>query len=65
MLYFYANQKISHILKKIEENGVIILDKNVMIDKEEKNIVFIGEITTREQIGINIPVEEQIEYEFE
>ena len=65
MLYFFANQKISHILKKIEENGVIILDKNVMIDKEEKNIVFIGEITTREQIGINIPVEEQIEYEFE
>ncbi len=65
MLYFIANQKINRILEKIEENGVIILDKNVMIDKEGKNIVFIGEITTREQIGINIPVEEQIEYEFE
>ncbi len=65
MLFFYANQKIDQIIKKIAENGVIILDKNVMIDKEEKNIVFIGEILTREQIGINIPVEEQIDYEFE
>ena len=36
-----------------------------MIEKEEKNIVFIGEIRTREQIGINISVEEQKEYEFE
>lgn len=65
MLFFIANEKIDRILAKIEENGVIILDKNVMIDKEEKNIVFICEITTREQIGINIPVEEQKEYEFE
>jgi len=65
MLFFYANQKINHILKNLEENGVIILDKNVMIDKEEKNIVFISEFYTREQIGITIPVEDQIEYEFE
>lgn len=64
-LFFLANQKINIILKKLEENGVIILDKNVMIDKEEKNIVFIGDIRTREQIGIKIPAEEQIEYEFE
>lgn len=65
ILHFYANQKINQIIKKIKENGVIILNKNVMIDKEEKNIVFIGEITTREQMGINILVEEQIDYEFE
>ena len=65
MLFFYANQKMNQIIKKLEENGVIILDKNVMIDKEEKNIVFIGEVITREQFGINILVEEQIDYEFE
>lgn len=69
MLFFLASKKISPILENFEENGVIILDKNVMIDKEEKNIVFIGEIKTREQIGINkradISAEEQMKYEFE
>ena len=64
-LLWLATQKIEPFLEKLEENGVIILDKNVMIDKKEKNIVFIGEITTIEQFGINIPVEEQLDYEFE
>ncbi len=65
MLFLAAYQKINKILEKMQENGVIILDKNVMIDKKEKYIVFVCDITTREQIGIKIPVEEQIEYEFE
>ena len=64
-IFFWANKKLSPIIEKIEENGVIILDKNVMIDKEGKNIVFIGNINAREQIGINILVEELIENEFE
>ncbi len=65
MLKFIANQKLSHFIEKLEENGVIILDKNVIIDKREKSIVFIGEVKAREQIGINIPAEEVWEYEFE
>lgn len=64
-LLFLANQKIQPFLQNLEENGVIILDKNVMIDKEEKNIMFIAEITTIEQFGINILAEEQLDYEFE
>ncbi len=65
MLLFIANQKISHYIENLEENGVIILEKNVMIDKNEKNIMFIGKILVREQIGINIPAEEKLEYELE
>jgi len=65
MLTTLANQKMYHYIEKLEENGVIILDKNVMIDKKKKNIVFVGEIKAREQIGINIPVEEVRENEFE
>ena len=57
-LFLLANKKLDPIIEKIEENGVIILDKNVMIDKEGKNIVFIGKIQTREQLGINILAEE-------
>lgn len=53
-----ANLKLHQFLRKLEENGVIILDKNVMIDKKAKNIVFLGLVEAREQIGINIPVEE-------
>lgn len=64
-LFFLANKKLNPIIEKIEENGVIILDKNVMIDKERKNIVFIGEMNAREQIGINTLAEELIENEFE
>ena len=64
-LAFFSRLKLNQHIQKLEENGVIILDKNVMIDKKEKNIVFTGVIKTREQIGINIPVEEVREYEFE
>lgn len=64
MIFFLANKKMNVILEKIAENGVIILDKSVMIDKDENNIVFIGEYETREQLGINILAEEYIENEF-
>ena len=60
-----ANQKLFQFLRKLEENGVIILDKNVMIDKKVKNIVFKGIVKAREQIGINIPVEEVLKNESE
>ncbi len=65
MLHLIANEKINHFIEKLDENGVIILDKNVMIDKKEKYIVFTGKIKAREQIGINIPVEEIKENELE
>lgn len=61
----YANQKMYHFIEKLEENGVIILGKNVMIDKKDKNIVIMGFVNAREQIGINIPVEEVWEHESE
>ena len=61
----FANQKLYQFVEKLEENGVIILDKNVMIDKKKKNIVFMGIVNAREQIGINIPMEEVWEYESE
>ena len=65
MLESIAYQKLYQYIEILQENGVIILDKNVMIDKKEKNIVFKGYIKAREQIGINIPVEEVWEYESE
>lgn len=65
MLFFYGNKKIAYFIENLEENGVIILDKNVMIDKREKNILFHGTLKAREQIGINIPVEEIRDNEFE
>lgn len=58
MLSFFANQKISPMIKNLEENGVIILNKHVMIEKKEKHIVLVVELTTQEQIGINMPMEE-------
>ena len=64
-LYAIAEWKLNEFVEKLEQNGVIILDKNVKIDRIENRIVFSGEIKAREQIGINIPVEEVWEYEFE
>lgn len=58
-------EKTDYILEKLEENGVIILDKDVIIEKKEKNICFLVRIYAREQIGINIPAEEVRENEFE
>ena len=64
-LYAIAEWKLNEFVEKLEQNGVIILDKNVKIDRIENRLVFSGEIKAREQIGINIPVEEVWEYEFE
>ena len=64
-LYYVGNIKMNRFLENLEENGVIILDKSVMIDKNERSIAFRGTISAREEIGINIPVEEVTEHEFE
>ena len=64
-LYYTGIIKMNRFLENLEENGVIILDKSVMIDKNEKSIAFRGNILTREEIGINIRVEEVTEYELE
>lgn len=58
MLNYIGNIKINRFLENLEENGVIILDKSVMIEKNEKSIAFRMRIKAREELGINIPVEE-------
>ena len=65
VLYGMANRKLAFYLDKLEENGVIILDKSVKIEKNEKNICFRAKIYAREQIGIETPAEEVRENEFE
>lgn len=58
MLNYIGNIKFNRFLENLEENGVIILDKSVMIEKNEKNVALRIRIKAREEIGINIPVEE-------
>ena len=58
-----GNYKLSFILEKMEDT--VILDKDIWIEKDEKNICFRAKIYVREQIGINIPAEEVRENEFE
>lgn len=65
MINYIGNVKFNRFLENLEENGVIILDKNVMIEKEDKQIYFLGKIYAREEIGIHIPVEELSVNEFE
>ena len=60
-----AYRKVAPYVEKLEKNGVCILDKEVEIHKEEKNIYYLVKIYAREQIGINIPVEEVLKHEFE
>ena len=57
--------KLDTYLNQLCSQGVIILDIDGMIDSKEKYICFKAKIYAREQIGINIPVEEVIENEFE
>ena len=59
-----GNEKLSDFLEILEKNEVIILSKRVMIKKDEKSIVYCGNIYAREQIGTNVLVEEVIENEF-
>ena len=65
MLLHIGRRKLSFYLEKLEDNEVIILDKEFSVQKEEKRICFRATIYAREQIGINIPVEEVWENEFE
>lgn len=58
-------QKLKYISDKMIENGAVILDKKIRIEKDEKNICFRAILYTREQIGISVPVEEVRENEFE
>ena len=65
MLLNMGYHKLQWYLTNLEEHGVIIWDIDGMIENKEKNICFLAKIYAREQIGINIPVEEVIENEFE
>lgn len=65
MLLRLGYHKLQAYIDKFEANGVIILDTNGMLKKNEKNICFYVTIFAREQIGISIPVEEARENEFE
>mgnify|MGYP003299545846 CR=1 FL=1 len=57
--------KFNQFLEKLEKNGVKILAKRVMIEQNENYIFIKGSIRAREEIGTNIPVEEQVIHEFE
>ena len=65
MLLRLGYQKLASYIEKMEANEIIILDKNIFIQKEEKSICFRAKIYARERIGINIPVEEVRENELE
>ena len=57
--------KLQQYTDRLQLNGVLILETSGRIEKKEKNICFRAKIYVREQIGINIPVEEVRENEFE
>ena len=57
--------KLNDFFDKLEKNDVSVLDMDIFIEKEEKNICFLAKIYAREQIGISIPAEEISENEFE
>lgn len=52
--------KFNQFIENLEKNGVKILGKRVMIEQNENYVFIKGSITVREEIGTNIPVEEQI-----
>ena len=58
-------RKLQWHIEQLELNGITILNIHKNLDKEERNICFRAKIYAREQIGINIPVEEVLENEFE
>lgn len=57
--------KFNQFLSNLQKNGVIILKKNVMIEKTEHTMSILGKVMVQEQIGINIPVEDNKTDEFE
>lgn len=52
-----AKENISQFLKKMEEKGIQIVDKNVMIEFEENRCQVKGSITAQEKIGKYEPAE--------
>lgn len=62
-IYSAGNQKIYQIISFFEENGVIIMKKNVMIESNENSMTIYAHITGRSLMGVHIPVEEQIIHE--
>ena len=60
-----ANLKMDQIISFFNENGVIIKEKNVIIDKIDKRILFYYHFVTEEEIGVPISLEEDTIYEFE
>lgn len=57
-VYEYMNRKSKIYLEELVDNNVVILNKKINIYKKDDGIDFSLEIKAREQIGINIPVEE-------
>ena len=57
-IYCIANQKLNQIISFFEENGVIIVEKDVMIEYKEKNVTIKVYVTGQSLMGIHVPVEE-------
>lgn len=64
-LFEIGFRKLQWHLEQLEKNNVIILNIDSKLEKRERNICFRVRIYAREQIGINVPVEEVLENEFE
>lgn len=56
-IFALAEENFFKFLADLEENGVLIIDKNVMINKVGSNYVVQGTILARESIGKEIQVE--------
>jgi similar to stage IV sporulation protein len=64
-IYGIANQKMNQIISFFEENGVIIIEKNVMIERKEKKVTIYVYVTGHSLMGIHVPVEEMKVHESE
>ena len=53
-----ANQKKNQIISFFEENGVIIIEKDVMIERKEKSVTIKVYVTGQSLMGLHVPVEE-------
>lgn len=53
-----ANPKKNQIISFFEENGVIIIEKDVMIERKEKDVTIYVYVTGQSLMGIHVPVEE-------
>ena len=64
-LYRIAAQKANSIIEHFNKNNKIVLDEEILIDKNEEGVCFRIILNVREQIGVKIPVEEILGNEFE